>query len=80
MKVARSCPSLSAGALLGSQTPGVTCETYDRFGNSNNLIVESLRRAELSAPTVEDLQIRQGHWAFVDLVGKDGHIRTVRML
>jgi site-specific recombinase XerD len=36
-----------------------------------------LRRTELSAPTVEDLQIRQGHWAIVDLVGKGGHVRTV---
>jgi len=32
-----------------------------------------LRRAELSALEVEDLQIRQGHWAIVDLVGKGGH-------
>ena len=36
-----------------------------------------MRRAELSALTVEDLQIRQGHWAIVDLVGKGGHVRTV---
>ena len=36
-----------------------------------------LRRAELSALTVEDLQVRQGHWAIVDLVGKGGHVRTV---
>jgi site-specific recombinase XerC len=36
-----------------------------------------LRRAELSALKVEDLQIRQGHWAIVDLVGKGGHVRTV---
>jgi site-specific recombinase XerD len=38
-----------------------------------------LRRTELSALTVEDMQIRQGHWAIVDLVGKGGHIRTVPM-
>ncbi len=38
-----------------------------------------LRRAELSALTVEDMQIRQGHWAIVDLVGKGGHVRTVPM-
>jgi integrase len=38
-----------------------------------------LRRAELAALAVEDLQIRQGHWAIVDLVGKGGHIRTVPM-
>lgn len=24
----------------------------------------------------EDVQIRQGHWAIVDLVGKGGHVRT----
>src|SRR6185503_9119140 len=38
-----------------------------------------VRRAELSALRVEDLQIRQGHWAIVDLVGKGGHVRTVPM-
>lgn len=38
-----------------------------------------LRRAELSALKVDDLQIRQGHWAIVDLIGKGGHIRTVPM-
>src|ERR1700739_4112560 len=36
-----------------------------------------LRRAELSALTLEDLQIRQGHLAIVDLIGKGGHVRTV---
>lgn len=38
-----------------------------------------LRRAELSALTIEDIQIRQRHWAIIDLVGKRGHIRTVPM-
>jgi site-specific recombinase XerD len=38
-----------------------------------------LRRAELACLRVEDIQIRQGHWAIVDLVGKGGHIRTVPM-
>ena len=36
-----------------------------------------LRRAELSALRREDIQIRQGHWAIVDLVGKGNHVRTV---
>jgi integrase len=40
-------------------------------------VLGGLRRAELSALTVEDLQIRQGHWAIVDLIGKGGHVRTV---
>ena len=34
-------------------------------------------RAELSALRREDIQIRQGHWAIVDLVGKGNHVRTV---
>jgi integrase len=36
-----------------------------------------LRRAELAALRKEDIQIRQGHWAIVDLVGKGNHVRTV---
>lgn len=38
-----------------------------------------LRRAELSALKVEDMEVRQGHWAIVDLVGKGSHVRTVPM-
>ena len=38
-----------------------------------------LRRAELSALRREDIQVRQGHWAIVDLVGKCKHVRTVPM-
>jgi integrase len=38
-----------------------------------------LRRAELSSMEIEDMQIRQGHWAIVDLVGKSSHVRTVPM-
>jgi integrase len=38
-----------------------------------------LRRAELSSLEIEDMQIRQGHWAIVDLVGKSSHVRTVPM-
>jgi len=36
-----------------------------------------LRRAELSALKVEDMQNRQVHWAIVDLVGKGKRVRTV---
>src|SRR5271156_4511609 len=38
-----------------------------------------LRRAELSALRKEDIQVRQGHWAIGDLVGKGIHVRTVPM-
>jgi site-specific recombinase XerD len=36
-----------------------------------------LRRSELVDLKFDDVQVRQGHWAIVDLVGKGGHIRTV---
>src|SRR5271170_7720013 len=36
-----------------------------------------LRRAELASLRKEDIQVRQGHWAIVDLIGKGGHVRTV---
>jgi site-specific recombinase XerD len=36
-----------------------------------------LRRSELVGLDVDDVQMRQGHWAVVDLIGKGGHIRTV---
>ena len=36
-----------------------------------------LRRSELVGLRLDDVQMRQGHWAIVDLIGKGGHIRTV---
>ncbi|MDE3167935.1 MAG: tyrosine-type recombinase/integrase [Acidobacteriota bacterium] len=36
-----------------------------------------LRRAEVAALGVPDLQQREEHWVFADLVGKGGHVRTV---
>jgi site-specific recombinase XerD len=36
-----------------------------------------LRRSELVGLDLNDMQVRQGHWAIVDLIGKGGHIRTV---
>ena len=38
-----------------------------------------LRRAELAELKVEDLEVRQGHWAIVDLIGKGSRVRTVPM-
>ena len=38
-----------------------------------------LRRAELASLRKDDIQIRQGHWAIVDLVGKSNHVRIVPM-
>jgi len=36
-----------------------------------------LRRSELIGLEIEKIQVRQGHWVIVDLVGKGGHIRTI---
>ena len=36
-----------------------------------------LRRAEVAALGVQDLQQREEHWVFADLIGKGGHVRTV---
>jgi site-specific recombinase XerC len=57
----------------------------DFFRNKRDLAMMAillgcgLRRAELATLNIEDIQIRQGHWAIVDLIGKGGHIRTVPM-
>src|SRR4249920_353005 len=37
------------------------------------------RRSELVGLELDEVQMRQGHWAVVDLIGKGGHIRTVPM-
>ena len=36
-----------------------------------------LRRSEFAAVTVADLQRREEHWVFANLIGKGGHVRTV---
>jgi site-specific recombinase XerD len=35
------------------------------------------RRSALVGLEADEIQMRQGHWAVVDLIGKGGHIRTV---
>ena len=35
------------------------------------------RRSELVGLEMDEVQMRQGHWPVVDLIGKGGHIRTV---
>jgi site-specific recombinase XerC len=63
--------------LLLEKADGDDLRSVRDLATISVLIGCGLRRAELSALTVEDLQIRQGHWAIVDLVGKGGHVRTV---
>jgi site-specific recombinase XerD len=65
--------------LLLQQADGEDLRSLRDLAMIAALLGCGLRRAELSSLTVEDMQIRQGHWAIVDLVGKGGHIRTVPM-
>jgi len=43
------------------------------------LIMCGLRRSELVSLTVGHMQQREGHWVFLDLRGKHGRIRTVKI-
>jgi site-specific recombinase XerC len=43
------------------------------------LLGYGLRRAELAGLKIGGIQISQGHWVIVDLVGKGGRVRTVPM-
>jgi site-specific recombinase XerD len=38
------------------------------------------RSSELIGLELDEIQMRQGHWAVVDLIDKGGHIRTVPIL
>lgn len=65
--------------LLLENADGDGLRSARDLGMISVLVGCGLRRAELSAVRVEDLQIRQRHWAIVDLVGKGSHGRTVPM-
>jgi len=41
------------------------------------LLAFGLRRREIAGRTFDHLQQREEHWAFVDLVGKGAHVRTI---
>jgi integrase len=77
------------GVRIGNWLTGEQCKQVLRVFDRNTLrgsrdyaIVAvllgcGLRRAEVAALAVQDLQQREEHWVFVDLVGKGGHVRTV---
>lgn len=67
------------GSLLLEKADGEDLCSLRDLAMISVLVGCGLRRAELSSLEVEDLQIRQGHWAIVDLVGKGSHVRTVPM-
>ncbi len=68
-------PELAAGI---SRVKGVKQLGF-RSGNwlSAEQSSEVLKRALGDTMRLDDIQMRQGHWAVVDLIGKGGHIRTV---
>jgi site-specific recombinase XerC len=65
--------------LLVDKSDGDGLRNKRDFAMISILLGCGLRRAELAALNIDDIQIRQGHWAIVDLVGKGGHVRTVPM-
>jgi len=71
--------SLEQSRLLLAKSDGDTLRSNRDLAMISILLGCGLRRAEVSSLRKEDIQVRQGHWAIVDLVGKGGHIRTVPM-
>jgi site-specific recombinase XerD len=62
--------------LLGTPDAGSVRGKRDYAGLAI-LLGCGLRRSELVHLRMEDVQQREEHWAFVDLIGKGGHVRTV---
>ena len=50
-----------------------------RSGDDCNSVGLWVTPSRIGILKMEDVQIRQGHWAIVDLIGKGGHVRTVPM-
>jgi integrase len=83
----RGCKKL--GVRLGNWLTTEQARTLWQLPNSETLkgkrdramlailIGCGLRRRELCDLSFDHLQQREDHWAFVDLVGKAGHVRTV---
>ena len=65
--------------LLLEKSDGESLRSVRDVAMISILLGCGLRRAELASLRKEDIQIRQGHWAIVDLVGKGNHVRTVPM-
>ena len=65
--------------LLLEKSDGESLRSVRDVAMMSILLGCGLRRAELAGLRKEDIQIRQGHWAIVDLVGKGNHVCTVPM-
>jgi integrase len=75
-----ACWQLAHGGT--GQAPVLTADSASLRGKRDYatlaiLLGCGLRRAELTALRVEDIQQREEHWVIADLVGKGGHIRTI---
>jgi integrase len=75
-------PDLAAGIrrVKGAKKHGVRIGNWLTAEQSKNLLAVlgcGLRRAELATVSVQDLQQREEHWVFADLIGKGGHVRTI---
>ena len=71
--------NLEQARLLLGKSDGEGLRSIRDVAMLSILLGCGLRRAELSGLRKEDIQVRQGHWAIVDLVGKGNHVRTVPM-
>jgi integrase len=65
------------GKRLLLTADGVSLRSKRDYATLAILLGCGLRRAELTALRVEDIQQREEHWVIADLVGKGGHIRTI---
>ena len=65
-------------ALLQAPNPNTRKGARDQ-GIMAMLLGCGLRRNELVSLTYEHVQSRDGHWVLVDLVGKGGRVRTVKI-
>ena len=69
--------SAAEGEALLSRTTSDTLRQKRDSAIISLLLGCGLRRSEVTALKVGDIQKREDHWAIVDLVGKAGHVRTV---
>jgi len=70
-------PSTEQSSEVLKHACGSTMRAKRDYAMLAMLLGCGFRRSELVGLEVEEIQMRQGHWAVVDLIGKGGHIRTV---
>jgi site-specific recombinase XerC len=69
--------SAEQGKRLLLTTGGTRLRDNRDYATLAILLGCGLRRAELTALRIEDIQQREDHWVIADLVGKGSHIRTI---